>query len=88
MVSLQLRLCLILLQAGASLRLRDLVVVFYLLVQCCRFFLSRRAEQVNGECFRLKCAPDDEAILTTGFGVMAVSGGSRPKEDASGLWKS
>ena len=31
MVSLQLRLCLIILQAGASLRLRDLVVVFIFL---------------------------------------------------------
>ena len=44
MVSLQLRLCLTFLQAAASLRLLDLSRRFCLLVQLCRFFLSRGAE--------------------------------------------
>ena len=61
------------------------------------------ADVANGEVFRLFRAPDDEAILTTGFGVAlslgvcgsglsggrtAVVGGSRPREDVSGRWKS
>ena len=110
MVSLQLRLCLTFLPAAASLRLGDLGRRLCLLFDLCLCPLV--AEKASGECYRLFCAPGDEAILTTGFGVvlprvffgphscldfldlvwpggrMAVAGGSRPREDASGLWNS
>ena len=66
MVSLQLRLCLTFLPAAASLRLRDLGRRLCLLFDLCLCPLV--AEKASGEC--VFCAPGDEAILTTGFGVL------------------